>query len=75
MTNIPTATGSGNCENRNCGKPLKPPYYLTYSLTTIVKEYITAECRTLQDETKNEPKIAELVKVKVSQQRVLLGLC
>jgi hypothetical protein len=41
--NIPTAAGLANCENRNCGKPLKPPYYLNYSLTTIVREYITVD--------------------------------
>jgi hypothetical protein len=39
--NILTAAGLANCENLNCGKPLKPPYYLNYSLTTIVREYIT----------------------------------
>jgi hypothetical protein len=41
--NIPIAAGLGNCENRNCGKPLKPPYYLNYSLTTIVRKYITVD--------------------------------
>jgi hypothetical protein len=66
MTNdITNAAGLGNCETPNCGNPLKPSYYLIYPLTKYVGEYIIAKCRTLEDETKNEPKIAELVKVKV----------
>jgi hypothetical protein len=54
--NITTAAELGNCcENHNCGKPLKLPYYLTYPLTRFVNECITAECRTLEEETKPSP--------------------